>query len=291
MTNNNDFKIKAGVVGFPIEHSLSPVIHNFYLNTLKINGYYDKYSIPIDNFEQSIKNLILNEKLQGFNITIPHKERILALCDHLSNTAKNIGAVNTVKILENGKIYGHNSDGEGFIKNLTNQIPKFNFKNCNCLVIGAGGASRAIIYSLIKMQVAKIFISNRTTKNIYKIIEDFKNLSALNKVEIIPIELSQLKNFITNLDLIVNSSPLGMHGQPPLELDLSIAKKNTVIYDIVYKPLMTKLLIDAKKNNLPIVTGIGMLIEQAIIGFEMWFGQKPQYNYELEKKLIEIANL
>jgi shikimate dehydrogenase len=141
------------------------------------------------------------------------------------------------------------------------------------------------------MQVAKIFIGNRTTKNIYKIIEDFQNLSALNKVEIIPIELPLFNNFITDFDLIINSSPLGMHGQPTLELDLSIAKKNTVIYDIVYKPLMTKLLIDAKKNNLPIITGIGMLIEQAIIGFEMWFGQKPQYNYELEKKLIEIANL
>ena len=279
--------IKSGVIGFPIDHSLSPIIHNYYLNKLNINGSYDKYSIAIDNFEESIKNLINKENLQGFNITIPHKERMLKFCDHLSNSARKIGAVNTIKILENGKIFGHNSDGEGFIKNLFNHFPDYKFINKKCLIIGAGGASRAIIYSLIKEKVAQIYIANRNLDRVYKIIEDFDDFSKEKNVQIIAVGLKNNYPFLHEIDLIINSSSMGMNNQNPIELDLSLAKKSTVIYDIVYKPLFTQFLLMAKKNNLPIVTGIGMLIEQAIVGFEMWYHQKPQYSYELEKNLIQ----
>lgn len=286
LKSNNNF-IKAGVIGFPIEHSLSPIIHNYYLKKLNISGSYEKYSIAIENFEESIKNLINKENLCGFNITIPHKERMLKLCDHLSNSAKNIGAVNTVKILENGKIFGHNSDGEGFVKNLLNHLPDFKFTNKKCLVIGAGGASRAIIYSLIKQQVSQIYIANRNLDKAHKIIDDFKNFSQHNNVQIIAIELKNNYPFFDQIDLIINTSSMGMNNIEPYIPDLSMVAKSTVVYDIVYKPLFTQLLLTAQKNNLPIVTGIGMLIEQAMVGFEMWYHDKPKYCAELEKKLIQ----
>ena len=216
---------------------------------------------------------------------------MLKLCDHLSNSAKNIGAVNTVKILENGKIFGHNSDGEGFINNLLNHFPQFNFKSSNNLVIGAGGASRAIIYSLIKQRVGKIYIANRSTKNLQIIIDHFQNFARQNHVELIAVELKNQYDFFNQIDLIINTSSLGMQGCEPLDINLENVKKTAVIYDIVYKPLYTKLLQDAKKNNLPIITGVGMLIHQALIGFEMWFNTKPEYSLELEKTITEIANL
>lgn len=288
---NLNLTLKAGVIGFPIDHSLSPIIHNYHLKKLNINGSYEKYLVPVDTFEESINNLIYKENLQGFNVTIPHKERMLKFCDHLSNSAKNIGAVNTIKILENGKLFGHNSDGEGFVKNLLNHYPDFKFITKKCLIIGAGGASRAIIYSLIKLKVSKIYIANRNLENVYKIIDDFKNFSKKNDIEIIAVELNNNFNFINQLDLIINTSSMGMNNQNPLNLDLSMAQKNAIICDIVYKPLLTQFLSNAKKNNLPILTGIGMLVEQAMVGFEMWYHDKPKYSVELENYLIKIANL
>ena len=150
--------IKAGVIGFPISHSLSPIIHNFYLNKYKINGTYEAFAIPNENFEDSIKNLVHQQNLSGFNITIPHKEKIYNLCDHLSKTAQITKAVNTLIVMENGKFFGHNSDAEGFIKNFFNHCPNYQLNQKKCLLIGAGGASRAIVYSLISQKVAKILL-------------------------------------------------------------------------------------------------------------------------------------
>ncbi|NBX52787.1 MAG: shikimate dehydrogenase [Proteobacteria bacterium] len=278
--------IKAGVIGFPISHSLSPIIHNYYLKKLNISGSYDKYLVPIDNFDESIKNLISNQKLAGFNVTIPHKERIFDLCHHISKTAQEIGAINTIKILSNGKIFGHNSDGEGFIKNLKNQISDFNFDNSKCLVIGAGGASRAIIHALINQNVDDIYIANRTQSKIHKIINDF-NLIALNKnTKLHSVELKKEYYFLDGIDLVINTSSMGMKNSEQLQIKISNAKKTAIFYDIVYNPLYTDFLKNARINNFRTITGIGMLIEQALVGFEMWFNHKPQYSLELEKILL-----
>ena len=174
MTNLNQI-IKAGVIGNPISHSLSPIIHNFYLEKYNIKGNYDKYLIDINNCQEQIINLINSQELSGFNITIPFKEKILNLCDHLSSSARNIGAVNTVKIMENGKIFGHNSDAFGFLNNLWQTLPYYNFQNTINLVIGAGGASRAILYALISQKTKHIFIANRSYDNAKKLIDDFQN--------------------------------------------------------------------------------------------------------------------
>ncbi|MBM3589958.1 MAG: shikimate dehydrogenase, partial [Alphaproteobacteria bacterium] len=273
-------------IGFPISHSLSPIIHNYYLKKLNIIGNYNKYLVPIDDFDESIRNLINNEKLVGFNVTIPHKERIFNLCHHISKTAQEIGAINTIKILSNGKMFGHNSDGEGFIKNLKNQILDFNFHNSKCLIIGAGGASRAIIHALINQNVANIYIANRTLSKAQKIINDF-NLIAFNKnTQLQGIELKEKYDFLDEIDLIINTSSMGMKNSEQLQIEISNAKKTAIFYDIVYNPLYTDFLKNAQINNFRTITGIGMLIEQALVGFEMWFNYKPQYSLELEKILL-----
>jgi shikimate dehydrogenase len=286
---NHDSKklIKAGVVGFPISHSLSPKVHNFYLKKYKINGTYEAFEIPNENFEDSIKNLIHHQNLSGFNITIPHKEKIYNLCDHLSKTAQMTKAVNTLIVMENGKFFGHNSDAEGFIKNFFNHCPNYQLNNKKCLVIGAGGASRAIVYSLISQKVAQIFIANRDQEKALKLIADFKKFSQQNSVELKFIPLLSKFNFLNEIDLIINGTSLGMVNQQKLDIDISNAKKNAIVYDIVYKPLITDLLKQAQKLDLKIITGIGMLIEQALIGFEAWFKIKAEFDLELEKILLK----
>jgi shikimate dehydrogenase len=279
--------IKAGVIGFPISHSLSPIIHNFYLNKYKINGTYEAFAIPSENFEDSIMNLIHQKNLSGFNITIPHKEKIYNLCQHLSKTAQMTKAVNTLIVMENGKFFGHNSDAEGFIKNFFNHCPNYQLNNKKCLVIGAGGASRAIIYSLISQKVAQIFIANRDQEKALKLIADFKDFSQQNLVDLKFIPLKTSFDFLNEVDLIINASSLGMINQQKLDIDISNAKKTAIVYDIVYKPLITDLLSQAKKLDLKIITGIGMLIEQALIGFEAWYKIKAEFDLELEKILLK----
>ncbi len=287
INSNSKNLIKAGVIGFPISHSLSPIIHNFYLKKYKINGTYEAFAIPNENFEESIKNLVDQQQLSGFNITIPHKEKIYNLCSHLSKTAQITKAVNTVIILQNGKFFGHNSDADGFIKNFYNHCPNYQLSHKKCLVIGAGGASRAIVYSLISQKVAKIFIANRDHEKALKLIEDFKNFSQQNFVELEFVPLKKNFDFLPEIDLIINSTSLGMINQSKLDIDISNAKKSAIIYDIVYKPLITDILKQAETLNLKIITGIGMLIEQALIGFEAWFKIKAEFDLELEKILLK----
>lgn len=283
--------IKAGVIGNPISHSLSPIIHNFYLEKYNIKGNYDKYLIDIYNYQEQITNLINSQELSGFNITIPFKEKILNLCDHLSSSAQNIGAVNTIKIMENGKIFGHNSDALGFLNNLWQTLPNYNFQNTINLVIGAGGASRAILYALISQKSKHIFIANRSKENANKLIDDFKIFAKQNQTTVEFLSLQNIKTISLSLDLLVNTSSMGMKNQEPLNLDLANFNQNCIIYDIVYNPLFTNLILQAKKHNLKFITGIGMLIFQALIGFELWFGKQPEYDYNLENLLIKNLSL
>jgi len=279
--------IKVGVIGNPISHSLSPIIHNFYFKKFNINGNYEAYEIPNENFEESIKNLVNTQHLSGFNITIPFKEKIYNLCSHLSKTAQITKAVNTIKIMENGKFFGHNSDAYGFIKNFYNQCPNYQLSNKKCLLIGAGGASRAIVYGLINERVSKIYITNRDAHKALKLIADLKFFSQQNMAELEFIPLKNNFDFLNEIDLIINSTSLGMTNQPKLDFDISNAKKTAIVYDIIYKPLITDILKQAQSLNLQVVTGIGMLIEQALVGFELWFKTKPEFDSELEKILLK----
>lgn len=278
--------IKSAVIGDPISHSLSPKIHNYFLKKYNISGDYRAIKVDSKNLEKEINNLV-RLGYKGFNITIPHKESVIKFCDHLSNTAKMIGAVNTISILENNKIFGHNSDAQGFIDNIEFYYPDFEFKNKKIFVIGAGGAARAVIYALINKNVKKIFITNRNEIRVRNLINDFKNLAINKNCQIEFLTKDEFEKSLNDCDLLVNSSSLGMVGMPDLEINISNLNQNAIVNDIVYKPLMTNLLKSAQQNGNRIVTGIGMLFFQALIGFEMWFAKKAEFDNAEE--LIELC--
>lgn len=280
-------KLKAGVIGDPIAHSMSPKIHQFFLEKNNINGSYKAIKIAKEDLQKEVKKLV-DEGFKGFNVTLPHKEEIFKLCDHASKTALLTKAVNTVIITDDGKIFGHNSDAQGFLKNLEEEVPDFDLKNKAAFVIGAGGAARAVIYSLIKAGMKEIYISNRSEEKAEKLIADFADFLDQEKCQAKFLNKIDFEKNLSNCDLLVNTTCLGMKGKDELEINIEAINKKAVIYDIVYNPLMTNLLQKANNNGNKIVTGIGMLVYQALVGFEAWFGKKVEDDFDGIKTVKNI---
>ncbi len=268
--------IKAGVIGHPISHSKSPIIHGYWLAQYAIDGEYTAYDIHPEKLKDGIQELI-DMGLSGFNVTIPHKQKIVALCATMTDAAQKIGAVNTVVIDKDGRLHGDNTDAFGFIENLKIICPDFDWKKKTALVIGAGGAARAIVYALKTMNVDRIFITNRTQ-------EAAANLANIYGADTLLWQNKQ--DGIIDADIIINTTSLGMTGQPPLEISLSGIRQNVVVYDIVYNPLMTPFLKQAEKNGAKSVTGIGMLLHQARPAFKSWFGVYPDVTPDLESSVL-----
>ncbi len=269
-------KANTGVIGHPISHSKSPIIHNYWLKKYGIEGQYVAIDIPCEDLKSRVQQLI-NESYRGFNVTVPHKESILELCDTIDDTAAKIGAVNTVTI-KDGKLEGRNTDAFGFIENIKQNAANFDFKGKTVTVLGAGGAARAVIYGLLGQGVSKIYLCNRTPQKAEKLLQHFTNL------ELTP-WCSKIKSLYES-NLLVNTTSLGMQGQPSLEIDLLDLPQNAVVCDIVYNPLITPLLSAAKARGNPIVTGIGMLLHQARPAFEAWYGVMPEVDDELLKQVM-----
>ena len=267
--------IKAGVIGHPISHSKSPIIHGHWLKQYGIDGEYKAYNIPPENLKNGINELI-EKGLSGFNVTLPHKQKIINFCDSLTDAAQKIGAVNTVVIDKNGRLHGDNTDAFGFTENLVSTIPNFEWREKTALVIGAGGAARAILYALKNNGVQNIYITNRTDAHA-------KELAALYDAETISWENKQ--GSVSKADIIINTTSLGMVGQPPLDLSLTNLAQSAIAYDIVYTPLITPFLENAQKSGGRIITGIGMLLHQARPAFHAWFGTYPDVTDELVKTI------
>ncbi len=276
----------AGVIGDPISHSLSPYLHNYLLEKNKIDGIYLPLKISANDLKSCL-NALAKMGFKGCNVTIPHKESAYKICDEVSEEAKLIGAVNTIIIDERQKLHGHNSDGKGFINNIKNHYPDFDFEDKKVVVLGAGGAARALCYSLMKEKVAKIIITNRSLERAENLIKDFKIIPEFKTSPIISSPWPNREEILSDCDLLINTTSLGMQGGEELALDLSKLKKSALVCDIVYKPLMTELLILAKNRGNKIVTGIGMLINQALIGFEAWYGIKPEIDQKLISQMIK----
>lgn len=269
--------LKAGVIGHPISHSKSPLIHGYWLELYGINGEYKTYDIAAENLERGINDLIA-DGLKGFNVTLPHKQNIMTLCDSLSDEAQAIGAVNTVSVTESGGLYGHNTDAFGFSQNLIETIPDFGWSQKIVTVIGSGGAARAVLYALHKNNCSEIRITNRTRESAEKI-----GLPYDAKIY----DWDKHDEACQNAHLIINTTSLGMKGQPELEINLSGIAKNAVVYDIVYHPLETALLKQARQKGANCVTGIGMLLHQARPGFQTWFGTYPEVTETLRNSLLQ----
>lgn len=263
--------IKAGVIGHPISHSLSPLIHGYWFEKYQIAGQYEAVDIAPATLKVQVQAL-LSRGYAGFNVTVPHKQNIMPLCDKLDETAHAIGAVNTV-VVKDGLIEGRNTDAFGFIGNLKQTLPDFNFKQGPALVLGAGGAARAIIHGLLQEGIPEIRLANRTRVNAEDLARSFKNVRVLN--------WDDRGKACTDTTLVTNTTVLGMRGQAALEMDLSQAPANAAVYDIVYKPLLTDLLKSAEGRGLSVVTGIGMLLHQARPAFAAWTGVMPDVTKEL----------
>ena len=269
----------AAVIGHPVNHSRSPRMHNFWLAHFGLEGYYIPLDIDPKKFERSIRNLP-ELGLVGANITIPYKEKVLKIADKISDRAALVGAANTLTFLQNGGIYADNTDGYGFLQNIKSKYKDWSAREGISVVFGAGGASRAILAALIEDGASDIILANRTRSRADQLRSDF---GAKIKV----VEWMKIQNYLSEASTIINTTSLGMVGKTDIPIPLNALKKNTLVTDIVYTPIETHLLATAAKMGCRTVDGLGMLIHQAIPGFERWFGIRPGDSQALRELLIK----
>jgi shikimate dehydrogenase len=263
----------AGVFGWPVDHSRSPRLHGYWLRQLGIDGAYIPFATHPARLEQAIRALPALG-FRGGNVTLPHKERAFDLVDERTLQAHRIGAVNTLVVREDGTILGDNTDGFGFVANLQQALPTWRGPAGPAVVLGAGGAARAIVVSLLDADVPEVRVVNRTTRRAEEIAA-----AVGGPVKVLPWESRAVA--LMDAALLVNGTNLGQAGQPPLEIDLAMLPAGAVVYDIVYVPLRTELLKAARARGNPIVDGLGMLLHQARPGFQAWFGADPEVTPEL----------
>ena len=263
----------AGVIGWPVSHSRSPRLHGYWLERLGIDGAYLPLPVAPDNLE-SVLRALPKMGFRGCNLTVPHKEAALTLVDELEPLARRIGAVNTIVVAEDGRLMGRNTDAFGFLENLRQGCPAWNPAAAPALVLGAGGASRAVVAALMDAGVPEIRLANRSRDRAEQLAAD---LGGLIRV----VDWSGSAAAQAGAGLLVNTTTLGMTGQSRLDLDLTELPLDALVNDIVYAPLETELLAAARSRGNPVVDGLGMLLYQAVPGFEAWFGVRPEVTPEL----------
>lgn len=282
MSNTISGKAKlAGVMGWPVSHSRSPRLHNYWLRQYGIDGAYVPLAVPPDKAEQAIRALPALG-FRGANVTLPHKEVAFASMDRLDAAARRIGAVNTIIVGADGTLEGRNTDAFGFLENLRQGAPGWRAHSGPAVVLGAGGASRAVIVALLDAGVPQVRLLNRTAARAEQIAREIGGA-----IEVLGWDSRAAA--LRDAGLLVNTTTQGMAGQPPLDLALDALPRNAVVTDIVYSPLVTPLLIGAQARGNATVDGIGMLLHQARPGFEAWFGTAPEVTAELRRFVLEPA--
>lgn len=262
---------RAFVIGWPISHSRSPLIHNYWLKDLGLAGSYEKIAVPPEALGEFLGSL--NEQgLVGGNVTLPHKEGAFALCVRTSASAQALQAVNTVW-MEAGELCGDNTDVVGFLASLDADIPGWDKPCEKAVVLGAGGAARAIIAALVGREVRRITIVNRSLDRAAELVALAHRIRPNQAVA--AADYATLPRELADVDLLVNTTSLGMLNQPPLDIDLVPLPDRASVADIVYVPLETALIKAAKARGLRTSGGLGMLLHQAVPGFERWFGRRP----------------
>lgn len=265
----------ACLIGWPAAHSRSPLIHHYWLRTLGIAGGYVIEAVPPDEF----KDFIFRLSLRGFvgaNVTIPHKEQAMALSKPDAR-ARAVGAANTLWFAD-GELCSTNTDVEGFINNL--DACAGGWDSCDeALVLGAGGSSRAVVFGLLDRGIKRVHLANRTMARAVALADQFG-------ARVVPAAWDTLGELLPRTGLLVNTTSLGMKGQPPLEVDVAVLPRTAAVADLVYVPLDTPLLAAARTRGLKTADGLGMLLHQAVRGFELWFGRRPAVTAEL-RALVE----
>lgn len=263
MTNSRPLPPVAGVIGWPVSHSKSPIIHGFWLKELGLDGHYVRFPVAPDNLAAALRALPALG-MRGVNVTLPHKEAVMATLDEIAPEARVIGAVNTVVVDEQGRLTGHNTDAAGFAEPLAG----LNLRGQAVCVIGAGGAARAALTALRKLGLHKVRVINRSQ-------ERASRLLAGSGIAGYALGLDQADLALAKASLVVNTTSLGMTGMGPLEIDLSGVAEDALVYDVVYTPLETPLLKAARARGLKTIDGLSMLIGQAARAFHLFYGVEP----------------
>lgn len=267
----------AGVLGWPVAHSKSPQVHGHWLAEHGIDGAYVPLAVSPERFAAAVPALA-DLHFRGANVTVPHKERALAVCDHLDDHARRLGAVNTLVFAADG-IHGRNTDGLGFLNNLRQGAPQWAPDGGPAVVLGAGGAARAVVVALLDAGVPEIRLMNRTRERAEALANELGGPITVEPWNAWPTALADAA-------LLVNTTSLGMTGEPPLPAELDALPPAAVVNDIVYRPLETELLATARARGNPVVDGLGMLLHQARPGFAAWFGVEPQVTEALRARVL-----
>jgi shikimate dehydrogenase len=273
---------KAWVVGDPIVHSLSPVLHQAWLEQTGINGVYKKAQISSNYLPKKLKTLFRKDGFVGVNITLPHKSAVLQIADKITRRAEQAGAANLLYKKDN-KIIADNTDIIGFITPLLKQKTSQQLTQSSVLIFGAGGAARAVIIALQNVGVQQITLCNRSNERARKVLEEFAQKTSVTSFQTLAWKNRNKPE--KQIDLVVNASSAGMTGIEPLDVNLGFCSKETLIYDLVYRPLLTPFLLQAKGKNLNYIDGLEMLVSQAMPCFKVFFGTDPPTDSFARKRL------
>ena len=269
----SDRFLLAGVMGWPVRHSRSPALHNYFFKHYELAGTYVPLAIKPDDLQSALRALA-PLGFAGCNLTIPHKERALAIVDEVDALARRIGAISCVVVREDGSLAGTNNDVHGFARNILQHQPDWRAGAGPAVVIGAGGGARAVVYSLVDRGAREIRVANRTRARTETLAREFG-------AAVVPIDWNDRHRALDGAAMLVNTTSQGMVGQPPLELDLQKLPANALVADIVYIPLETPLLAAARRRGNRTVDGLGMLLHQACIAWKLWFDLDPEVTPEL----------
>ena len=269
--------IVAGVAGWPIKHSRSPRIHNYWLRQYGIDGVYVPFAMPPEGAREAIR-MLPSLGIRGLNVTVPHKEQAYKAMDEVDRWAQRMKAVNTIAVRD-GILYGANTDAFGFLESLREARPGWRADAGPAVVLGAGGAARAVVAGLQDEGAPEIRVLNRTPQRAAAIRDEFGK-------PVRPMLWEQRAAALADTALLVNTTSLGMEGQPPLDIELGKLPADAVVYDIVYVPLETPLLAAARARGNPAIDGLGMLLHQARPGFREWFGTDPTVDQALRDHVL-----
>ena len=268
----------AGVIGWPIAHSRSPRLHGHWLQRYGIAGSYVALPVMPEHLAEVLRAMP-RMGFVGANVTIPHKESVLALADVVTDRAALIGAANTLIFRPDGKIHADNTDGYGFIANIRQNAPGWIPDLGPAAVIGAGGAARAVVASLLESGVTELRIANRTRVRAEQIKAEFG-------AKVVVYDWAQAGNMLEGATTVVNATSMGMTGKQALRVPLDALAPGTLVTDLVYTPLMTDFLLEAQSRGCQVVDGLGMLLHQAAPGFERWFGRRPEVDEALRQAVL-----
>ena len=269
---------RAGVIGHPIRHSLSPKLHGHWLRHYDLPGEYTAIHVTEDELEAKLQSLV-NEGFVGINVTLPHKVSVLKYADHVSDRATLVGAANTLTFNEDGRIFADNTDGYGFMANLRQGAPDWDPKSGPAAIFGAGGAAQAIIVALADAGVPEILLSNRTRAKSEALRAEFGT-------RITVVDWLQAGTMLETATTAINTTSLGMKGAHPFKVNMDALRPDAVVTDIVYNPLRTPFLETAAAAGCQTVDGLGMLLHQGVPGFERWFGRRPEVDDDTRKAIL-----